>query len=387
MVSETGMQQQYCLRWNNYTTNLLTVFGELLRNEDFTDVTLACEGGPFIKCHKMVLAACSSYFQYLFSDLPCRHPVVVLKDVRYTEIRAILEFMYKGEVSVTHEEVEPLLKVAEALKVKGLVGDNYKENAIRTASSFGVPSTRENMVAEQAILRRNSPSPNDFSNSGNVNDASGRRSESSGHSSNGGIKTENNENLSPPHSTSTHLSFQKAPYFQHGKSAPDKSVNHLSLPIWPMAGLPIAAPPTTHTASASMFGTCYEAVIAAGSTDSIALMKKKKGSNFYANRDTPILRTVLGQGQPDSSQPMSLVCHNEGQDQTPQSNGPTTPQDGSYNIEVRYFLFFVAIGSNKVFFNSSEPEVKGLQKFPLIPPPGYMQGGLFNKNSGCVHYS
>lgn len=55
--------QLYCLRWNNHRSNLLTVFDQLLQNEAFTDVTLACEGGTSVKCHKMVLAACSSYFQ------------------------------------------------------------------------------------------------------------------------------------------------------------------------------------------------------------------------------------------------------------------------------------------------------------------------------------
>lgn len=68
-----AVPQQYCLRWNNHRSNLLTVFDQLLQNEAFTDVTLACEGGASVKCHKMVLAACSSYFQCLFTELPCRY--------------------------------------------------------------------------------------------------------------------------------------------------------------------------------------------------------------------------------------------------------------------------------------------------------------------------
>jgi len=110
--------QQYCLRWNNHRSNLLTVFEQLLETEAFTDVTLAV-GGASIKCHKMVLAACSSYFQSLFVDNTCPHPIVVFKDIQYAEIRAILEFMYRGEVNVAQEQVGALLKAAEALKVKG----------------------------------------------------------------------------------------------------------------------------------------------------------------------------------------------------------------------------------------------------------------------------
>lgn len=63
-----AQSQQYCLRWNNHRTNLLSVFDELLQNESFTDVTLACEGGTPIKAHRMVLAACSPYFQVCFFD-------------------------------------------------------------------------------------------------------------------------------------------------------------------------------------------------------------------------------------------------------------------------------------------------------------------------------
>lgn len=137
--------QQYCLRWNNHRSNLLTVFDQLLQNEAFTDVTLACEGGTSVKCHKMVLAACSSYFQGLFTDLPCRHPVVILKDVKYAEIKAILEYMYRGEVNVAQDQLAALLKVAEALKVKGLVEENGAKpceedpNVITTSSAAAPP--------------------------------------------------------------------------------------------------------------------------------------------------------------------------------------------------------------------------------------------------------
>lgn len=109
--------QQYCLRWNNHRTNLLTVFDQLLQSEAFTDCTLACEGAS-IKCHKMVLAACSTYFQTLFLEVSCSHPVVVLKDIRYVDMKAILEYMYRGEVNVAQDQLASLLKVAEALKVR-----------------------------------------------------------------------------------------------------------------------------------------------------------------------------------------------------------------------------------------------------------------------------
>uniref|UniRef100_A0A1A9UL92 BTB domain-containing protein n=1 Tax=Glossina austeni TaxID=7395 RepID=A0A1A9UL92_GLOAU len=111
--------QQFCLRWNNYQSNLTSVFDQLLQTESFVDVTLACDGHS-IKAHKMVLSACSPYFQNLFFDTPCQHPIVIMRDVGWCELKAIVDFMYKGEINVSQEQIGPLLRIAEMLKVRGL---------------------------------------------------------------------------------------------------------------------------------------------------------------------------------------------------------------------------------------------------------------------------
>lgn len=111
--------EHYCLRWNKHQSNLLGVFSQLLRDESLVDVTLACSEGHSIRAHKVVLSACSSYFQTLFVDHPSRHPIVILKDVRFAELRTLIEFMYKGEVNVEYCQLSALLKTAESLKVKG----------------------------------------------------------------------------------------------------------------------------------------------------------------------------------------------------------------------------------------------------------------------------
>lgn len=115
--------QQFCLRWNNYQTNLTSVFDQLLQNESFVDVTLACEGHS-IKAHKIVLSACSPYFQSLFFDNPCQHPTIIMRDVKWTELKSAVEFMYKGEINVSQDEIGPLLRLAEMLKIRGLADVN-----------------------------------------------------------------------------------------------------------------------------------------------------------------------------------------------------------------------------------------------------------------------
>ena len=149
--SEAAMaSQRFCLRWNNHQSNLLSVFDQLLHDESFVDVTLAVEG-HLLKAHKMVLSACSPYFQVilificiffvklnyytcyflllqsLFTGHPDRHPIVILKDVPYADMSSLLDFMYRGEVSVDQDRLTAFLRVAESLRIKGLTEVNEEK--------------------------------------------------------------------------------------------------------------------------------------------------------------------------------------------------------------------------------------------------------------------
>jgi len=55
--------REYCLRWNNHQPNLVSFFTNLLSKESFVDVTLVSSEGRKIQAHKLVLSACSPYFQ------------------------------------------------------------------------------------------------------------------------------------------------------------------------------------------------------------------------------------------------------------------------------------------------------------------------------------
>lgn len=118
--------QRFCLRWNNHQSNLLSVFDQLLHDESFVDVTLAVEG-QLLRAHKMVLSACSPYFQALFVNHPDKHPIVILKDVPYTDMKCLLDFMYRGEVSVDQDRLTAFLRVAESLRIKGLTEVNEEK--------------------------------------------------------------------------------------------------------------------------------------------------------------------------------------------------------------------------------------------------------------------
>ncbi|XP_048519986.1 broad-complex core protein isoform X28 [Dendroctonus ponderosae] len=123
--------QHFCLRWNNYQSSITSAFENLRDDEDFVDVTLACEGKS-LKAHRVVLSACSPYFRELLKSTPCKHPVIVLQDVAWADLHALVEFIYHGEVNVHQRSLSSFLKTAEVLRVSGLTqqhGDGREQLA------------------------------------------------------------------------------------------------------------------------------------------------------------------------------------------------------------------------------------------------------------------
>ncbi|XP_064073402.1 longitudinals lacking protein, isoforms F/I/K/T isoform X3 [Vanessa tameamea] len=111
--------QQFCLRWNNHQSTLVSVFDTLLEKGIHVDCTLAAEGQT-LRAHKVVLSACSPYFESVLSQQYDKHPIIILKDVKYAELRAMMDYMYRGEVNISQDQLAALLKAAESLQIKGL---------------------------------------------------------------------------------------------------------------------------------------------------------------------------------------------------------------------------------------------------------------------------
>jgi len=136
--------QEFCLRWNNHQSNLISAFYDLRAGEDFVDVTLACEGRS-LQAHKVVLSACSPFFRDLLKTTPCKHPVIVLKDILYNDLVALIEFMYQGEVRVKHNGLPSFLRTAEVLQVRGLTEQASKQDISQLNSDLLLEKIPENL--------------------------------------------------------------------------------------------------------------------------------------------------------------------------------------------------------------------------------------------------
>ncbi|XP_073818976.1 uncharacterized protein isoform X1 [Musca autumnalis] len=122
------MDDEFKLCWKNFQDNIASGFQSLYDRGDLVDVTLACDG-KLLQAHKIVLAICSPYFQEIFITNPCKHPIIILKDVSYTIMCELLEFMYQGVVNVKHTELQAFMKIGQLLQIKGLATNTSSSSA------------------------------------------------------------------------------------------------------------------------------------------------------------------------------------------------------------------------------------------------------------------
>ena len=103
-----------------------------LVNADFADFTLVCEDSRQIKAHKVILSLGSAFFKQILRSNPHPHPLIYLKNFKFSELEFALTFMYFGQVEVGKNRINDFLKIAEDLKIKGLsenrVEDHEREN-------------------------------------------------------------------------------------------------------------------------------------------------------------------------------------------------------------------------------------------------------------------
>ncbi|CAH1399068.1 unnamed protein product [Nezara viridula] len=171
----SDIQQQFCLRWNNYQNSLLSSLPQLLDGDDLTDVTLYA-GGRSIKAHRIVLSACSQYFKNIFKEMsPLQHPVIVVPGTDFTELCALVTFMYSGEVNIYQHQLPGLIALADTLHIRGLAqfsAGPFEEEGFTPQSPPSTPQTPEEKMPPLGIKRPKLNENNNNSTSNNNNNNS-----------------------------------------------------------------------------------------------------------------------------------------------------------------------------------------------------------------------
>ena len=127
-------KEKFCLKWNDFESNISSSFKDIKDEKDFMDVTLACEESQ-VTAHKVVLSACSSFFRSVLRRNPHQHPLLYIKGVSISDLESLLDFMYYGEVNIAQENLNSFLSVAEELQIKGLSQLSTSSSNINQTSS------------------------------------------------------------------------------------------------------------------------------------------------------------------------------------------------------------------------------------------------------------
>ena len=112
--------EQFCLKWNDFHSNLSSSFG-LLRNENYLeDITLVTDDHHQIAAHKLVLSACSEYFRNVLSKNSHSHPMLCLDGVTKGDLINVIDYVYYGQVQIHQDNLDQFLQIAQKFQLQGL---------------------------------------------------------------------------------------------------------------------------------------------------------------------------------------------------------------------------------------------------------------------------
>ena len=105
------MSEKFCLKWNDFQTNVTNSFKQLRNSDDFYDVTLVSDDKQQVSAHKIVLASSSEYFKDVLKNNKHSHPLLCLNGVNSQELNFVLDYMYNGEVQIYQENLDGFLEL------------------------------------------------------------------------------------------------------------------------------------------------------------------------------------------------------------------------------------------------------------------------------------
>ena len=114
---------KFCLKWNDFDTNIREYFGKLRDDQLSYDVSLVTDDGQQIQAHKLILSAGSQLFKDILIRSDNNNVLIYLQGIRSDLIKHVTDFIYNGEVFIKQEELEEVLETGKELKVNGLMGE------------------------------------------------------------------------------------------------------------------------------------------------------------------------------------------------------------------------------------------------------------------------
>ena len=152
--------EKFCLKWTDFQENIVSSYYDLRKDSEFSDVTLVCEANQQIEAHKIVLSACSPLLSTMLRMNKHSHPIIYMRGLKAKDLVAIMDFIYHGEASIEHDNLDVFLALAEELQLKGFAGT--QENKIdpdeKPKLNLIQPTPKSEYVHEEKYYYQTTPS-------------------------------------------------------------------------------------------------------------------------------------------------------------------------------------------------------------------------------------
>ena len=125
------MAEKFCLKWNDFQTNVSNTFRKLRTSDHFHDVTLVSDDQQQVSAHKVILSSSSEYFRNVLTSNKHSHPLLCLSGVNRADLMNILEFIYNGEIQIYQDNLDHFLDIAQRFKLEGLMQEK-DEHTVET---------------------------------------------------------------------------------------------------------------------------------------------------------------------------------------------------------------------------------------------------------------
>ena len=144
------MTEKFCLKWNDFQTNVSNTFRKLRTSEHFHDVTLVSDDQQQVSAHKVILSSSSEYFRNVLISTKHSHPMLCLSGVNKADLMNILEFIYNGEIQIIQDNLDHFLDIAQRFKLEGLIQEKEEHPVTVETPMFDEKNFQENIMTQNA---------------------------------------------------------------------------------------------------------------------------------------------------------------------------------------------------------------------------------------------
>ena len=146
-------------KWTNQSERTVEIWSQLFTSNKFTDVTLICNDQQTIQAHRLILSACSPIFNKILDQNSSSNPWIYLRGIDYEEMKAIIQFIYLGTVTMEDNKVNEFFEIAEDLEIasiinsqKGNIVDEIKQDLACGEQNISTQNEDFGNITDQTII-------------------------------------------------------------------------------------------------------------------------------------------------------------------------------------------------------------------------------------------